>query len=251
MSTTTGGTGTTRSRTPRLAATLTTLALAAALALAGCGSDTPPPTPAVTASAPTTTGAMPAPTPSGRPAAAADIAAPRVTASPKKAFTPDQVDSAWTFATTLAARYSYNPALIDTTPKQVTTQLLEPVRSTMTTSARADFDRGIRKAATDDEARGNVYAFALCGWRTDGHRVAPAGVTGVSIDGTVDTYQDGPHLVTKMAQEGVVHTLDADGKRQKVTVTKSVELYLLPHGSSWRIDGYWRKVTYGDLTDEA
>lgn len=182
----------------------------------------------------------------------ASIGKPFIVKGTRAKYSPAQLASAWKYSTDLAAKYSYNPAMMDTTNKQVTPKLLQPLRAEMTKVALADFDKAAAGYARDGSKDPlGILGLALVGWHEKGWTLPSTPVTGLVINGTMSTSNDGKSLAVKLTQRTQVHAINPKGEPVKTTLSKTVTTYLLPQADSWVIDGWWSQYNSGDVTPDS
>ena len=231
--------------------TIPALALTFSLAVAGCSS-APAVSPAGTSSASSSASVKPS-TPAPAPTPTATIGKPYIVKGTRAEYSSAQLKSAWKYATEFAAKYCYNPAMMNTTKKQVTKKLLQPIRAQIgDPDVLAEFDKDIAAFARTKDNEGDGIGLALVGLNGDGYRMAATPVTGLHIDGTMSVVaKDDSRLATKLMQRAQVHYFDTDKQGpMKMAVTHTVTLYLEPKGTGWVITGYNWEGNSGDYVPD-
>lgn len=236
----------------RLRTTVTAVVLTTVFAAAGC-SGGPAPTPAGAGSASNSVSVSATPSaPAPSPTPTAIIGKPYIVKGTRAEFSSAQLKSAWKYATEFAARYSFNPALMNTTEAQVTKRLLQPIRAQIgDAKVLAEFDKDIATEARGQDNHGAVDALASAGMNVSGFQMATPTVTGLHIDGTMSVPTKDVRLATKLTQRAQLHYIDPDKKAVKSSASKTVTLYLEPKGTGWVITGYDWDVKYGNLTPDS
>ena len=232
----------------RTSTTVAVLVLTAVFAAAGCAGG-PTPTLASAGSASNSISATPStPAPAPTPAT---IGKPYIEKAARGKYSKAQLESAWKYVSQFTAKYSYNPALMDTSPAQVTKKLMEPIRAQMTRAAQSDFDKGVAAVAHGKNDDSGLLGLALVGMNDEESTVASPAVTDLHIDGSLELDDDGETLAPKLNQRAVLHLIDSKHEAIKTTISKTTTLWLKPKGNGWVIDGWQTHWNSSDLVADS